>query len=80
LRDAPRERLERLFVVDAAPLALAEPVGHARGGLGRGVDDDRDKERLVVGHIEHATHGQVPLAAEISFFARVGVGRNERHE
>jgi hypothetical protein len=62
------------------PLAVAECVGNARGGLARLVDHDRHDEGLVVGLQARAVDGEFPLQAEIALAPPFGIRRNDGDE
>lgn len=47
------------------------------GGL---VDDDRQDEDMIIGHVERALDREAPFSAEITLVARFGVRRDDGHE
>jgi len=61
-------------------LSLAKAVGHTRRCVGRRVDHDRQQEGLVIGHVHHPMHREIPLAPEVALATCFGVGGDERNE
>jgi hypothetical protein len=62
------------------PLHVPEFLGHAGVDIDRGVDHHRQQECLVVGHVKRSVHRQIPFAAEVTFLARLRVGRDHGHK
>ena len=69
-----------LAVLEAGPLHGAEAVRHEGRRLLGVVDHDRQDERHAAGDTERALRGKFPLDAEIAFFPRLRVGRDDRDE
>ncbi len=55
-------------------------LGDTRLRLIRVVYDQRQKKQVIVRHVERALDRQAPFPAEITFEARLGSRRDDRHE
>jgi hypothetical protein len=82
-REPLRQFLQRrggLAAGQAEPLHREELLRHPRADIARVVDHDRHEKHHVVGHVQRALDGELPLAAEVAFAACLGARRDDRHE
>src|SRR5215469_18452222 len=56
---------------------MAEGLRYVRTALVRVVDHNGDEKCLALIHVERAIDCQTPLAPEVTFIARLGVGGND---
>lgn len=64
----------------ARPLHLAKLLRHPCLQIGRAIDDDREQESPIPGHVARTIDGELPLTAKVAFLAFLCVRRNHRHE
>src|SRR5450631_1732985 len=64
----------------ARPLNLSKLLRHPGIRIRRAIDDDREQEGSIFGHVVRAIDGELPLAPEVPFLARLRVCRDDRHK
>src|SRR6516165_1838685 len=69
-----------MAVRQARPLHVSELLGNGRVPLVRAIDDHRNQESLLFGHVPRTVHREGPLPAEIAFVAVLRVDGDQWNE